>query len=113
MNKIKLGKRTWVNSKGKKQKAHTFTYKENGKRSCSQSPNKKWLEQEAEQILFRIGNINPKNMNVDIPVTLSPCLGMFMQRNVKIKSMNQELILGKLHLKNTRSHYTHIVKALW
>ena len=71
MNKIKLGKRTWVNSKGKKQKAHTFTYKENGKKVVVQSPNKQWLEQEAEKILLRIGNINPKNMNVILSVPLS------------------------------------------
>ena len=72
MNKIKIGKRKWKNKDGKKQKAHTFTYKENNKKVVVQSPNKKWLEKEAEQILFRTGNINPKNMNVDIPVNLIP-----------------------------------------
>ena len=47
MNKIKLGKRTWINAKGKKLKAFTFTYKDQGKKKVIQSPNKKWLEKEA------------------------------------------------------------------
>ena len=50
MNKIKLGKRTWIDAKGKKQKAHTFTYKDQGKKKVIQSPNKQWLEQEAEKL---------------------------------------------------------------
>ena len=32
MNKIKLGKRTRINAKGKKLKAFTFTYKDQGKK---------------------------------------------------------------------------------
>ena len=36
MNKIKIGKRKWKNKDGKKQKAHTFTYKENNKKETEE-----------------------------------------------------------------------------
>jgi len=109
MNKIKLGKRTWVNSKGKKQKAHTFTYKENGKKVVVQSPNKQWLEQEAEKILLRIGNINPKNMNVVISVPLSYAWNVYSK---KCKSRANEPTTGfsMTTFKEYSEHYKHIEK---
>lgn len=109
MNKIKLGKRTWVNSKGKKQKAHTFTYKENGKKVVVQSPNKQWLEQEAEKILLRIGNINPKNMNVIISVPLSYAWNVYSK---KCKSRANEPTTGfsMTTFKEYSEHYKHIEK---
>ena len=109
MNKIKLGKRTWVNSKGKKQKAHTFTYKENGKKVVVQSPNKQWLEQEAEKILLRIGNINPKNMNVVISIPLSYAWEVYSK---KCRSRANEPTTGfsMTTFKEYSEHYKHIEK---
>ena len=109
MNKIKLGKRTWVNSKGKKQKAHTFTYKENGKKVVVQSPNKQWLEQEAEKILLRIGNINPKNMNVILSVPLSYAWEVYSK---KCRSRANEPTTGfsMTTFKEYSEHYKHIEK---
>jgi hypothetical protein len=110
MNKIKLGRRTWVDAKGRKQKAFTFTYKDQGKKKVIQSPNKNWLEQEAEKILLRIGNINPKNMNVVISVPLSYAW-KFILKNVNQEPMNQLQVLAKLHLKNTQN-ITNILKSI-
>ena len=109
MNKIKLGKRTWINSKGKKQKANTFTYKENGKKVVVQSPNKQWLEQEAEKILLRIGNINPKNMNVILSVPLSYAWELYSK---KCRSRANEPTTGfsKTTFKEYSEHYKHIQK---
>ena len=109
MNKIKLGKRTWVNSKGKKQKANTFTYKENGKKVVVQSPNKQWLEQEAEKILLRIGNINPKNMNVILSVPLSYAWEVYSK---KCRSRANEPTTGfsMTTFKEYSEHYKHIEK---
>jgi len=109
MNKIKLGKRTWINAKGKKQKAHTFTYKENGKKVAVQSPNKQWLEQEAEKILLRIGNINPKNMNVILSVPLTYAWEVYSK---KCRSRANEPTTGfsKTTFKEYSEHYKHIQK---
>jgi len=109
MNKIKLGKRTWVNSKGKKQKAHTFTYKENGKKVVVQSPNKQWLEQEAEKILLRIGNINPKNMNVVISVPLSHAWNVYTKK-CKSRANEPTTSFSKTTFKEYSEHYKHIEK---
>jgi len=109
MNKIKLGKRTWVNSKGKKQKAHTFTYKENGKKVVVQSPNKQWLEQEAEKILLRIGNINPKNMNVIISVPLSHAWNVYTKK-CKSRANEPTTSFSKTTFKEYSEHYKHIEK---
>ena len=109
MNKIKLGKRTWVNSKGKKQKAHTFTYKENNKKVVVQSPNKQWLEQEAEKILLRIGNINPKNMNVVISVPLSHAWNVYTKK-CKSRANEPTTSFSKTTFKEYSEHYKHIEK---
>ena len=109
MNKIKLGKRTWVNSKGKKQKAHTFTYKENGKKVVVQSPNIKWLEQEAEKILLRIGNVNPKNMNVVISVPLSHAWNVYSKK-CKSRANEPTTSFSKTTFKEYSEHYKHIAK---
>ena len=109
MNKIKLGKRTWVNSKGKKQKAHTFTYKENGKKAVVQSPNKQWLEQEAEKILLRIGNINPKNMNVILSVPLSYAWNVYSKK-CKSRANEPTINFSKTTFKEYSEHYKHIEK---
>ena len=109
MNKIKLGKRTWVNSKGKKQKAHTFTYKENGKKVVVQSPNKQWLEQEAEKILLRIGNINPKNMNVVISVPLSHAWNVYAKK-CKSRANEPTTSFSETTFKEYSEHYKHIEK---
>jgi len=109
MNKIKIGKRKWKNRDGTKGKAHLFTYKENNKRVVVQSPNKKWLEKEAEQILFRTGNINPKNMNVDIPVNLIPSWELY-EKKCKNKIYEPRINFREVTLKEYRSHYTHILK---
>ena len=109
MNKIKLGKRTWVNSKGKKQKAHTFTYKENGKKVVVQSPNKQWLEQEAEKILLRIGNINPKNMNVVISVPLSHAWNVYSKK-CKSRANEPTTNFSMTTFKEYSEHYKHIEK---
>lgn len=109
MNKIKLGKRTWVNSKGKKQKAHTFTYKENGKKVVVQSPNIKWLEQEAEKILLRIGNVNPKNMNVVISVPLSHAWNVYSKK-CKSRANEPTTSFSKTTFKEYSEHYKHIEK---
>ena len=109
MNKIKLGKRTWVNSKGKKQKAHTFTYKENNKKVVVQSPNKQWLEQEAEKILLRIGNINPKNMNVVISVPLSHAWNIYTKK-CKSRANEPTTSFSKTTFKEYSEHYKHIAK---
>ena len=109
MNKIKLGKRTWVNSKGKKQKAHTFTYKENGKKAVVQSPNKQWLEQEAEKILLRIGNINPKNMNVVISVPLSHAWNVYAKK-CKSRANEPTTSFSETTFKEYSEHYKHIEK---
>ncbi len=109
MNKIKLGKRTWVNSKGKKQKAHTFTYKENGKKVVVQSPNKQWLEQEAEKILLRIGNINPKNMNVVISVPLSHAWNVYSKK-CKTRAYEPTTSFSETTFKEYSEHYKHIEK---
>ena len=109
MNKIKLGKRTWVNSKGKKQKAHTFTYKENNKKVVVQSPNKQWLEQEAEKILLRIGNINPKNMNVVISVPLSHAWNVYTKK-CKSRANEPTTSFSKTTFKEYSEHYKHIAK---
>jgi integrase len=107
MNKIKLGKRTWVDVKGKKHKAHTFTYKDQGKKKVIQSPNKQWLEQEAEKILLRIGNINPKNMNVVISVPLSYAWNVYSK---KCKSRANEPTTGfsMTTFREYSEHYKHI-----
>ncbi|MDC3307121.1 hypothetical protein OAV02_00240 [bacterium] len=109
MNKIKLGKRTWVNSKGKKQKAHTFTYKENGKKVVVQSPNKQWLEQEAEKILLRIGNINPKNMNVILSVPLSYAWEVYSKK-CRSRAYEPTINFSKTTFKEYSEHYKHIEK---
>ena len=109
MNKIKLGKRTWVNSKGKKQKAHTFTYKENGKKAVVQSPNKQWLEQEAEKILLRIGNINPKNMNVILSVPLSYAWNVYSKK-CKSRANEPTTNFSMTTFKEYSEHYKHIEK---
>ena len=109
MNKIKLGKRTWVNSKGKKQKANTFTYKENGKKVVVQSPNKQWLEQEAEKILLRIGNINPKNMNVVISVPLSYAWEVY-SKNCRSRANEPTTGFSMTTFKEYSEHYKHIAK---
>ena len=109
MNKIKLGKRTWVNSKGKKQKAHTFTYKENGKKVVVQSPNKQWLEQEAEKILLRIGNINPKNMNVILSVPLSYAWEVYSKK-CKSRANEPTTNFSMTTFKEYSEHYKHIEK---
>ena len=109
MNKIKLGKRTWVNSKGKKQKAHTFTYKENGKKVVVQSPNKQWLEQEAEKILLRIGNINPKNMNVVISIPLSYAWEVYSKK-CKSRANEPTTSFSETTFKEYSEHYKHIEK---
>ena len=109
MNKIKLGKRTWVNSKGKKQKANTFTYKENGKKVVVQSPNKQWLEQEAEQILLRIGNINPKNMNVILSVPLSYAWEVYSKK-CRSRAYEPTINFSKTTFKEYSEHYKHIAK---
>ena len=109
MNKIKLGKRTWVNAKGQKQKAHTFTYKENGKKVVIQSPNKQWLEKEAEKILLRIGNINPKNMNVVISVPLSYAWGVY-SKQCKSRAYEPTTNFSKTTFKEYSEHYKHIAK---
>ena len=109
MNKIKLGKRTWVNSKGKKQKAHTFTYKENGKKVVVQSPNKQWLEQEAEKILLRIGNINPKNMNVILSVPLSHAWEVYSKK-CKTRAYEPTTNFSETTFKEYSEHYKHIEK---
>ena len=109
MNKIKLGKRTWVNSKGKKQKAHTFTYKENGKKVVVQSPNKQWLEQEAEKILLRIGNINPKNMNVILSVPLSYAWNVYSKK-CKSRANEPTTNFSMTTFKEYSEHYKHIEK---
>ena len=109
MNKIKLGKRTWVNSKGKKQKANTFTYKENGKKVVVQSPNKQWLEQEAEKILLRIGNINPKNMNVILSVPLSYAWEVYSKK-CRSRAYEPTINFSKTTFKEYSEHYKHIAK---
>ena len=109
MNKIKLGKRTWVNSKGKKQKANTFTYKENGKKVVVQSPNKQWLEQEAEKILLRIGNINPKNMNVVISVPLTYAWEVY-SKNCRSRANEPTTGFSMTTFKEYSEHYKHIAK---
>nr|BAR27936.1 Integrase (XerC) [uncultured Mediterranean phage uvMED] len=109
MNKIKLGKRTWVNSKGKKQKAHTFTYKENGKKVVVQSPNKQWLEQEAEKILLRIGNINPKNMNVVLEIPLDYAWGVY-RKKCQNRVNEPTIRFTKTTFKEYKEHFKHIKK---
>ena len=109
MNKIKLGKRTWVNSKGKKQKAHTFTYKENGKKVVVQSPNKQWLEQEAEQILLRIGNINPKNMSVVLEIPLDYAWGVY-RKKCQNRVNEPTIKFTKTTFKEYKEHFKHIKK---
>ena len=109
MNKIKLGKRTWVNSKGKKQKAHTFTYKENGKKVVVQSPNKQWLEQEAEKILLRIGNINPKNMNVVLEIPLDYAWGVY-RKKCQNRVNEPTIKFTKTTFKEYKEHFKHIKK---
>ena len=109
MNKIKLGKRTWIDAKGKKQKAHTFTYKDQGKKKVIQSPNKQWLEQEAEKILLRIGNINPKNMNVVISVPLSHAWNVYTKK-CKSRANEPTTSFSKTTFKEYSEHYKHIEK---
>ena len=109
MNKIKLGKRTWVNSKGKKQKANTFTYKENGKKVVVQSPNKQWLEQEAEQILLRIGNINPKNMSVVLEIPLDYAWGVY-RKKCQNRVNEPTIKFTKTTFKEYKEHFKHIKK---
>ena len=109
MNKIKLGKRTWVNTKGKKQKAHTFTYKENGKKVVIQSPNKQWLEQEAEKILLRIGNINPKNMNVVLEIPLDYAWGVY-RKKCQNRVNEPTIRFTKTTFKEYKEHFKHIKK---
>ena len=109
MNKIKLGKRTWVNAKGKKQKAFTFTYKENNKKVVIQSPNKQWLEQEAEKILLRIGNINPKNMDVSIAVKLENVWQIYEKKCLS-KAYEPTTRFSKTTLKEYSEHYKHILR---
>ena len=109
MNKIKLGKRTWVNSKGKKQKAHTFTYKENNKKVVVQSPNKQWLEQEAEKILLRIGNINPKNMNVVLEIPLDYAWGVY-RKKCQNRVNEPTIRFTKTTFKEYKEHFKHIKK---
>jgi len=109
MNKIKLGKRTWINAKGKKQKAHTFTYKENGKKVAVQSPNKQWLEQEAEQILLRIGNINPKNMNVVLEIPLDYAWGVY-RKKCQNRVNEPTIKFTKTTFKEYKEHFKHIKK---
>ena len=108
MNKIKLGKRTWVNAKGKKQKAFTFTYKENNKKVVIQSPNKQWLEQEAEKILLRIGNINPKNMDVSIAVKLENVWQIYEK-----KCLSKAYEPTTRFSKTTLKEYSDSCKYLW
>ena len=109
MHKIKLGKRTWVNSKGKKLKAHTFTYKENGKKVVVQSPNRKWLEQEAQQILLRIGNINQKNINADIPVNLILTWEIYKKKCTN-KIYEPRINFRAVTLREYASHFNFILK---
>ena len=117
MNKVKLGERTWINGKGKKQKTNLFTYyvdaEKNGKtfrkKVTKSSPNKRWLEQEAEKILLRIGNINPKNMNVILAVPLSYAWEMYSK---KCRSRANEPTTGfsMTTFKEYSEHYKHIEK---
>jgi len=117
MNKVKLGERTWINGKGKKQKTNLFTYyvdaEKNGKtfrkKVTKSSPNKRWLEQEAEKILLRIGNINPKNMNVILSVPLSYAWEMYSK---KCRSRANEPTTGfsMTTFKEYSEHYKHIEK---
>ena len=117
MNKIKLGERTWINKKGKKQKTNTFTYYENAekngktfkKKAVKSSPNKRWLEKEAEKILLRIGNINPKNMNVILSVPLSYAWEVYSK---KCRSRANEPTTGfsMTTFKEYSEHYKHIEK---
>ena len=57
MNKIKLKKRTWINADGKKGSSYRFFYNDNGEKKYIQSPNRKYLEDEAQKILFRLDNV--------------------------------------------------------
>ena len=107
MNKVKLGRRTWVDAKGRKQKAFTFTYKDQGKKKVIQSPNKKWLEQEAEKILLRIGNINPKNMNVVISVPLSYAWEVYSKK-CKSRANEPTTKFSMTTFKEYSEHYKHI-----
>jgi len=117
MNKVKLGERIWINGKGKKQKTNLFTYyvnaEKNGKtfrkKVTKSSPNKRWLEQEAEKILLRIGNINPKNMNVILAVPLSYAWEVYCK---KCRSRANEPTTGfsMTTFKEYSEHYKHIEK---
>jgi len=109
MNKIKLGKRTWIDAKGKKQKAHTFTYKDQGKKKVIQSPNKQWLEQEAEKILLRIGNINPKNMNVVLEIPLDYAWGVY-RKKCQNRVNEPTIRFTKTTFKEYKEHFKHIKK---
>ena len=109
MNKIKLGKRTWIDAKGKKQKAHTFTYKDQGKKKIIQSPNKQWLEQEAEKILLRIGNINPKNMNVVLEIPLDYAWGVY-RKKCQNRVNEPTIRFTKTTFKEYKEHFKHIKK---
>ena len=109
MNKIKIGKRKWKNKDGKKQKAHTFTYKENGKKVVVQSPNKQWLEQEAEKILLRIGNINPKNMNVVLEIPLDYAWGVY-RKKCQNRVNEPTIRFTKTTFKEYKEHFKHIKK---
>ena len=57
MDKIKLKKRSWINADGKKGSSYRFFYNDNGEKKYIQSPNRKYLESEAQKILFRLGNV--------------------------------------------------------
>jgi len=117
MNKVKLGERIWINGKGKKQKTNLFTYyvnaEKNGKtfrkKVTKSSPNKRWLEKEAEKILLRIGNINPKNMNVILSVPLSYAWEVYSK---KCRSRANEPTTGfsMTTFKEYSEHYKHIEK---
>ena len=109
MNKIKLGKRTWIDAKDKKQKAHTFTYKDQGKKKVIQSPNKQWLEQEAEKILLRIGNINPKNMNVVLEIPLDYAWGVY-RKKCQNRVNEPTIRFTKTTFKEYKEHFKHIKK---
>ena len=109
MNKIKLGKRTWINAKGKTLKAFTFTYKDQGKKKVIQSPNKKWLEQEAEKTLLRTGNINPKNIDINISVNLKYVWDIYRKKCLA-RAYEPTTRFSKTTLKEYSGHYKHILK---
>ena len=104
MNKIKLKKRSWINKDGRKGASYRFFYNENGKKKYLQSPNKKWLETEAEKILFKLDNVRSE---VPLPL-VNTWEAYYKQEKTRMYEKNSNI--RQTTLNEYESHYKNIRK---